>query len=88
MAHIDDLYEAQAKQLLHKLCDALGIEQQDRTKSGVEKAIAGLKAQRPTCKSCVYFDVNLCQLDYEATSENCSCDLWDRRDEEAEIERH
>lgn len=43
MAHIDDLYEAQAKQLLHKLCDALGIEQHDRTKSGVEKEIARLK---------------------------------------------
>lgn len=43
MAHIDDLFEQQTKQLLHQLCDALGIEQQDRTKSGLEKAIAGLK---------------------------------------------
>ena len=33
MAHINDLYEQQAKDLLHKLCDALGIEQEDRTRA-------------------------------------------------------
>ena len=37
--HINDLYEQQAKDLLHRLCDALGIEQEDRTKANVEAAI-------------------------------------------------
>lgn len=42
--HINEMYEVQAKQLLHKLCDALGIEQQDRTKSGIEQAITRIKS--------------------------------------------
>jgi hypothetical protein len=37
--HINDLYEQQAKDLLNKLCDALGIAQEDRTRANVEAAI-------------------------------------------------
>ena len=42
MAHLNDLYEAQAKALLIKLCDALGMAEEDRTKSGIEAAIGDL----------------------------------------------
>lgn len=41
--HINDLYEQQAKDLLHRLCDALGIEQEDRTRARVEADIAKMK---------------------------------------------
>ena len=37
--HINDLYEQQAKDLLNKLCDALGIAEEDRTRANVEAAI-------------------------------------------------
>lgn len=40
MAHINDLYEQQAKDLLHRLCDALGIADEDRTRAKVEAAQA------------------------------------------------
>ncbi len=40
--HINDLYEQQAKDLLHKLCDALGIEQEDRTRARVEEVVREL----------------------------------------------
>lgn len=46
MAHINDLYEQQAKDLLHRLCDALGIEQEDRTKAKVEAEIREIKEVR------------------------------------------
>lgn len=41
--HINDLYEQQAKDLLHRLCDALVIEQEDRTRARVEADIAKMK---------------------------------------------
>ena len=40
--HINDLYEQQAKDLLHRLCDALGIEQEDRTRARVEEVVREL----------------------------------------------
>ena len=46
MAHINDLFEQQAKDLLHRLCDALGIEQEDRTKAKVEAEIREIKEVR------------------------------------------
>ena len=46
--HINDLYEAQSKALLTKLCDALGMAEEDRTKSGIEAAIAGIRKPRKT----------------------------------------
>lgn len=42
MAHINDLYEQQAKDLLHKLCDALGIADEDRTRAKVEEVVREL----------------------------------------------
>lgn len=54
MAHINDLYEQQAKDLLHKLCDALGIEQDDRTRAKVEAAIAS----RNKSRFCVYTGIS------------------------------
>jgi len=64
MAHINDLYEQQAKDLLHKLCDAMGIADSERTKSGIEAAIGKLKSVN-RCDGCGATDelnsANLCE---------------------------
>jgi len=52
--HINDLYEQQAKDLLHKLCDALGIADEDRTRAKVEAAIAS----RNKSRFCVYTGIS------------------------------
>lgn len=87
MAHIDDLFEQQTKQLLHQLCDALGIEQQDRTKSGLEKAIAGLK--KPAF---VGMDIAKDESWSVVQCGKCGRNTWgddcDYCAKEAEIERH
>jgi hypothetical protein len=74
MAHLNDLYEAQAKALLTKLCDALGMEDEDRTKSGIEAAIAQLRSD-----AAIEREIDRIIEDEEYLNES---------DEEAEIERH
>jgi hypothetical protein len=46
--HINDLYEQQAKDLLNKLCDAMGIAEEDRTRANVEAAIREIRKPADT----------------------------------------
>ena len=77
VAHIDELYEVQLQQLLHKLCDALGIPENERTKSDIERHAAFIKKAHDWAMQQKSDDT---QIEWEHAPEH--------DDEEAEIERH
>lgn len=66
--HIDTLYESQAIKLLHDVCNALGIEQQDRTREVLRDKLSAIELGAfvhamtqeisPPCTACEAFTVH------------------------------